>query len=72
MDYNKILGKGLNGKVYEGKIILHTTGKEESVAIKEYEGERFGNALYEIINNSRIIEKHPNVVPLKAVQFDFD
>jgi hypothetical protein len=28
------------------------------------------DALYEIINNSRLLENHPNVLGLRAVQFD--
>jgi hypothetical protein len=42
------------------------------VAIKQYSGEKVSNAIYEIINNSRIVEQHPNVVALRAVQFDVE
>jgi hypothetical protein len=40
------------------------------VAIKQYSGEKVMNAIYEIINNSRITETHPNVVALRAVQVE--
>jgi hypothetical protein len=33
-----IIGKGLNGKVYDGKLTIHSSGEEVEVAIKEYEG----------------------------------
>jgi hypothetical protein len=42
------------------------------VAIKTYLPEKFDNALYEILNNCRIYEYHPNVVGLRAVEFESD
>ncbi len=60
----------MNGVVYGGKLIIHESNIEFPVAIKQYSGEKVSNAIYEIINNSRIIERHPNVVALRAVQFD--
>ena len=51
---------------------INSTGKEIAVAIKEYDGEKLSGCFYEIINNSRIIEKHPYIVPLRAIQYDFE
>jgi serine/threonine protein kinase len=39
------------------------------VAIKTYLPTKFDNALYEILNNCRLYEYHPNVVGLRAVEF---
>jgi hypothetical protein len=57
----------MNGVVFSGKLIYQNGARQEEVAVKQYSGEKVMNAIYEIINNSRITEVHPNVVALRAV-----
>jgi hypothetical protein len=56
LDSTQALGKGMNGVVYGGKLIYQEGKVQEDVAIKQYSGENVMNAIYEIINNSRIVE----------------
>jgi hypothetical protein len=46
-------------------------GKDKcEVAIKSYKPEEFATALYEILNSSRLYEKHRNLVDLRGVSYD--
>jgi hypothetical protein len=72
MDDKKALGKGLNDAVYPGVLLDQKGGKICDVAIKQFPGLNFSSALQEILNNSRLYESHPNIVPLRAVQYDID
>ena len=40
------------------------------VAVKSYKSEKFTTALYEILNSSRLYEKHANLVDLRGVAYD--
>jgi len=40
--------------------------------VKEYNAKRINMALSEIINSAKLIDSHPNVLSLIAVQFVYD
>lgn len=42
---------------------------EVKVAEKTFKPEKFDSALYEILNSSRLYEKHPNIVDLRAIGY---
>ena len=67
MDDKKALGSGLNDEVYPGVLMDQKGVKICDVAIKQFPGQNFSSALQEILNNSRLFESHPNIVPLRAV-----
>jgi hypothetical protein len=59
----------MNEKVFGGTMFYNENQSQVEVAIKTFLPSKFDNALYEILNNCRIYEYHPNVVGLRGVEF---
>ena len=60
----------MNNEIYSGSIQDSKKVEICEVAVKKFLPKKFYFALYELINNSRIYQSHPNLAALRGVHLE--